>query len=98
LGILVSIVGLLLGVAFWLLLVGLFSLLYRWTPYWPPAHKLFGKLSLVVNDKQQPMKGWVWAQFIITSISPVLLMVAGIYILFHSGFENQNLFLMSIKK
>jgi hypothetical protein len=98
LGVLVSVAGLLLGVAFWLLFVGIFSLLHRWTPFWPLAHRLFGKLSLATIDDQQSMKGWVLAQFIITSIPPLLLIVAGIYILFHSGFENQNLILMLIKK
>jgi hypothetical protein len=98
LGVLVSVAGLLLGVAFWLLFVGLFSLLHRWTPYWRPADKLFGKLSLANNAIQQPLKGWLLAQFIITTIPPVLLILGGIYILFRSGFENQNLIVMLIKK
>jgi hypothetical protein len=98
LGIIVSLLGLLLGVAFWLLFVGLFSLLHRWTPYWRPADKLFGKLSLANNAIQQPLKGWLLAQFIITTIPPVLLILGGIYILFRSGFENQNLIVMLIKK
>jgi hypothetical protein len=98
LGLIVSIIGLLFGVAFWLLFVGLFSLLHRWTPYWRPADKLFGKLSLANNDVQQPLKGWPFVQFILNSIPPLLLMLGGIYILIRSGFENQNLILMLVRK
>lgn len=98
LGLIVSFVGLLLGVAFCLLFVGVFSLLHRWTPYWHPAHRLFGKLSLANNSLMQPLKGWIWVQFIFTSIPPVLLMLAGVFILFRSGFENQNLLALLIKK
>lgn len=98
LGLIVSIIGLLLGVAFWLLFVGLFSLLHRWTPYWRPADRLFGKLSLANNAVQQPLKGWPFVQFILNSIPPLLLMLGGIYILFRSGFENQNLILMLVRK
>jgi len=98
LGLLVSFVGLLLGIAFWLLFVGLFSLLHRWTPYWQLTHKLFGKLSLTYTGNQKPMAGWKLVQFIFTTIPPLLLILAGIYILFRSGFENQNLLFLLIKK
>jgi hypothetical protein len=98
LGLIVSFAGLLLGVAFWLLFVGVFSLLHRWTPYWQPAHKLFGKLSLPYAGNQGPLSGWNLVQFILITISPLLLILAGGYILFHSGFENQNLLVLLIKK
>ena len=98
LGLIVSVVGLLLGVAFWLLFVGVFSLLHRWTPYWHPAHKLFGKLSLPYAGNQGPLSGWNLVQFILITVPPLLLILAGGYILFHSGFENQNLLVLLIKK
>ena len=98
LGLIVSVVGLLLGVAFWLLFVGVFSLLHRWIPYWLPANKLFGKLSSTYIGDQLPLAGWNLIQFILVTIPPLVLILAGGYILFHSGFVNQNLLVLLIKK
>jgi hypothetical protein len=97
-GAIVSFVGLLFGLAFWLIFEGVFSLLHRWTPYWRPAHKLFGKLSLAASDSLEPLSGWKWAQFILITIPPSLLILGGLYILGRTGFENQNLFYMLMKK
>ena len=77
LGLIVSVVGLLLGVAFWLLFVGVFSLLHRWTPYWLPANKLFGKLSSTYIGDQLPLAGWNLIQFILVTIPPLVLILAG---------------------
>jgi hypothetical protein len=98
LGLIVSVVGLLLGVAFWLLFEGLFSLLFRWTPYWQPAHKLFGKLALPYAGYQGPLSSWNLVHFILITIPPSLLILAGGYILFHAGFVNQNLLILLINK
>lgn len=98
LGLIVSVAGLLLGFAFWLLFVGVFSLLHRWTPYWLPANKLFGKLSSIYTGDQRPLADWNLIQFILVTIPPLILILAGGYILFRSGFENQNLLILLIKK
>jgi hypothetical protein len=98
LGLLIALIGLLLGMAFLLILVGVFSLLLRWTPYWRPAHKLFGKLSLANSDNFNPLKGWIWVQFILTTIPPLLLILGGIFILTRTGFENQNLIFLQMNR
>ena len=97
-GLLVTFTGLLLGMAFCLIFAGIFSLLLRWTPYWLPADKLFGKLSLADSDNPLPLRGWKLAQFILVSIPPLLLIIGGIYILSRMGFENQNLIYLVMKK
>ena len=97
-GLLVAFAGLILGVAFLLIFAGIFSLLLRWTPYWQPADKLFGKLSLADSDSPLPLRGWKLAQFILVSIPPLLLIIGGIYILSRMGFENQNLIYLLMKK
>lgn len=97
-GILVAFAGLIFGVAFLLIFAGIFSLLLRWTPYWRPADKLFGKLSLADSDNPLPLKGWKLAQFILVSIPPLLLVMGGIYILSRMGFDNQNLIYLLKKK
>jgi hypothetical protein len=97
-GFLVTFAGLLFGMAFLLIFAGIFSLLLRWTPYWRPANKLFGKLSLADSDELLPLKGWKLTQFILVSVPPILLIIGGIYILGRTGFENQNLFHMLINR
>ena len=97
-GSLVAFVGLLFGIAFLFIFEGVFSLLHRWTPYWRPADKLFGKLSLANSENPEPLIGWKWAQFILITIPPSLLILGGLYILSRVGFERQNFYYMLMKK
>ena len=98
LGLIVAFVGLLLGMAFLLIFVGLFSLLLRLTPFWQPAHKLFGKLSLANSENLDPLSKWKWVHIFLITATPLLLTIGGVFILSRAGFDNQNLIFMLLKK
>ena len=98
LGLIVAFVGLLLGMAFLLIFVGLFSLLLRLTPYWQPANKLFGKLSLANSENLDSLSGWKWVHIVLITTPPILLIIGGVYILGRTGFNNQNLIYLLLKK
>jgi hypothetical protein len=97
-GLIVAFMGLLLGVAFLLIFEGLYSLSLRLTPFWQPAHKLFGKLSLANLENPNSLSGWKWVHIFLITTPPILLIIGGAYILSRTGFNNQNLIFLLLNK
>lgn len=87
-----------LGFAVMFILQGLLFFLLRLSAFWEPASRLWGKLSFASSDKLNKWGWWKWIFIFLMSVPELLLVAAGVWILYTLGFERQNfIFLLFFK-
>ena len=91
----IGIVGLTLGLAFFLIFEGLATAIFYAAPYWNPARRLMLR-SIGVDlgrraDEQRPLPWHTRLTFVIRLIVRLAMVAFGILILVQNGFAGQNL-------